>query len=252
MATSNLERVLTVFAGISAGDAGAATQYIDHGRFVQHNPYVADGVEGLMQFIRQSACDQLQLTVVRAFQDGPYVVTQAKRKRSGRNVFFDIFRFEDDLVVEHWAFSTTDAPPNQSGHTQTDGPTAAKLLENTEKNKSIVREYYQTIHVAGEHNKIPQYFSGDHCIRHEPGVRDGVAAFKRDLEELTKNRSIDEIKFVFGQGDFVFIAAKGSHQDAPCVYVDLYRVEDGKIAERWGFAEEVPPRAEWKNNNGML
>jgi predicted SnoaL-like aldol condensation-catalyzing enzyme len=251
-AKSNIERVLTVFAGISAGDVGTTTQYIDHGRFVQHNPYAATGVEGLMQFIRQSPRDQLQLTVVRAFQDGPYVVTQAKGQRSGRNVFFDIFRFEDDLVVEHWAFSTTDAPPNQSGHTQTDGPTEAKLSENTEKNKSTVREYYQTIHVSGDHKTIPQYFSGDHCIRHEPGVRDGVAAFKRDLEELTKNRSIDEIKFVFGQGDFVFIAAKGSHEGNPCVYVDLYRVEDGKIAERWGFSEEIPPQEEWKNNNGML
>ena len=47
-ATSNIERVLTVSAGISAGDVGTATQYIDHGRFVQHNPYAATGVEGLM------------------------------------------------------------------------------------------------------------------------------------------------------------------------------------------------------------
>ena len=149
-------------------------------------------------------------------------------------------------------FSTEAAPPNESCHTQTDGPTKAKLSENTEKNKAIVRRYYETIHVSGDHSKIPQYFSGDHCIRHEPGVRDGVENFKRDLEELVKHRSIDEIKFSFAQGDFVFIAAKGSHQDAPCVYVDLYRVENGKIAERWGFPEEVPPEGESKNNNGML
>ena len=145
-----------------------------------------------------------------------------------------------------------DAPPNQSGHTQTDGPTQAKLSEDTEKNKSIVREYYETIHVSGDHSKIPQYFLGDHCIRHEPGVRDGVTAFKRDLTELVIHRSIDEIKFVLGQGDFVFKAAKGSHKGGPCVYIDLYRVEDGKIAERWGFPEKTPPRDEWKNNNGML
>ena len=170
----------------------------------------------------------------------------------GQSVFFDIFRFEDGLIVEHWVFSAQGAPPNKSGHTQTDGPTQAKLSDDTEKNKSIVREYYQTIHVSGDHSRIPQYFSGDHCIRHEPGVRDGVAAFKRDLEELVKHRSIDEIKFVLGQGDFVFIAAKGSHEGNPCVYIDLYRVEDGKIAERWGFPEKTPPRDEWKNNNGML
>jgi len=252
MAETDLERVLTMFEGISAGDVDLATQYIDQKRFVQHNPYARDGVEGLTQFIKRSPRDQLQLTVVRAFQDGPYVVTHATGKRSGRNVFFDIFRFEDGLVVEHWAFSAMDAPPNQSGHTQTDGPTKAKASEDTEKNKSIVYEYYETIHVSGNHGRIPQYFSGDHCIRHEPGVRDGVENFKHDLEVLTKNRSIDEIKFVFGQGDFAFIAAQGSHQSNPCVYIDLYRVENGKIAERWGFPEEVPPREEWKNNNGIL
>jgi predicted SnoaL-like aldol condensation-catalyzing enzyme len=252
MTTTNIEKVLTIFHGISAGDVNLATQHIDHKRFVQHNPYATDGVEGLTQFINQSPRYQLQLTVVRVFQDGPYVVTQAKGQRSGRNVFFDIFRFEDGLVVEHWAFSAMDAPPNQSGHTQTDGPTQPKLSEDTEKNKSIVREYYETIHVSGDHSKIPQYFAGDHCIRHEPGVRDGVTAFKRDLAELVKHRSIDEIKFVLGQGDFVFIAAKGSHKGGPCVYIDLYRVEDQKIAERWGFPEQTPPQEEWKNNNGML
>ena len=252
MAKTDIEKALAIFHGISAGDVDLATQHIDHQRFVQHNPYATDGVEGLTQFIKQSPRAQLQLTVVRAFQDGPYVVTQSKGQRSGRNVFFDIFRFENGLVVEHWAFSTMDAPRNQSGHTQTDGPTEAKLSADTEKNKSLIREYYETIHVTGHHSKIPQYFSGDHCIRHEPGVHDGVAAFKRDLEELTKHRSIDEIKFVLGQGDFVFIAAKGSHESAPCLYIDLYRVEDRKIVERWGFPEELPSHEELKNNNGVL
>jgi predicted SnoaL-like aldol condensation-catalyzing enzyme/uncharacterized protein YndB with AHSA1/START domain len=252
MAKTDIEKVLTIFQGISAGDVDLATQYIDHQCFVQHNPYAGDGVEGLRQFISQSPRDQLQLTVVRAFQDGHYVVTQAGGQRSGRSVFFDIFRFEDGLVVEHWAFSAMDAPPNLSGHTQTDGPTEVKLSADTEKNKSIVREYYETIHVSGDHNKIPQYFHGDHCIRHEPGVRDGVTAFKRDLEELTRYRRIDEIKFVLGQGDFVFIAAKGSHESRPCIYIDLYRVEDEKIAERWGFPEELPPQKDLKNYNGML
>jgi predicted SnoaL-like aldol condensation-catalyzing enzyme len=251
-AKTDIEKILTVFQGISAGNVGLATQHINDKRFVQHNPYATDGVEGLTQFIKQSPRDQLQLTVVRAFEDGAYVVTHATGQRSGRNVFFDIFRFEDGLVVEHWAFSAMDAPPNQSGHTQTDGPTEAKTSEDTEENKSLVREYYETIHIAGNHDKIPQYFSGDHCIRHEPGVRDGVQNFKRDLAVLVKNRSIDEIKFLFGQGDFVFIAAKGFHESRPCVYIDLYRVEDGKIAERWGFSEEFPPQEEWKNKNGML
>jgi len=251
MTKSDIEKVSDVFEGISAGDVSLATRYIDHKRFVQHNPYAADGVEGLTRFIAQSPRDQLQLTMLRAIQDGCYVVTQAKGQRSGRNIFFDIFRFEDGLIVEHWAFSTEAVPPNESGHTQIDGPTEAKLSADTEKNKSVIREYYHTVHIAGDHSKIPHYVAADQ-VRHEPGVRDGLAPFLRDLKEITKNRTIDEIKFLFGQGDFVFIAAKGTHEGSPCVYIDLYRVENEKIVEHWGFPEAIPPQEEWRNNNGML
>jgi predicted SnoaL-like aldol condensation-catalyzing enzyme len=252
MANSDIEKVLTVLRGIGDRDADLATMYMNPKKYIQHNPQAADGVDGLRGYIGRFPRENHRLKVVRAFQDGPYVFTQEDGLILGQNIFFDLFRFEDGLIVEHWVFSAKAAPPNQSGHTQTDGPAQAKLSEDKEKNKSIVREYYETIHISGDHSKIPQYFSGDHCIRHEPGVRDGVAAFKRDLEELTKHRSIDEIKFVLGQGDFVFIAARGSHEGNPCVYVDLYRVENGKIAERWGFPDEIPPQEQWKNNNGML
>jgi len=250
MATSEIEKVLTMFRGIASRDPDLATRWINPVRYTQHDPHAADGVEGLRKHIGRFP-EENHLKVVRIFQDGRYVFTHVEGPILGQGVFFDLFRFEDGLIVEHWAFSAQGAPPNQSGHTQTDGPTEARHLQDTEQNKSIVRDYYQTIHVSGDHGKIPRYFSGDQCIRHEPGVRDGVAAFKRDLAALVKRRSIDEIRFVLGQGDFVFIAAKGSHELAPCVYIDLYRVENEKIAERWGFPEDVPPQAEW-NNNGML
>jgi predicted SnoaL-like aldol condensation-catalyzing enzyme len=252
MAQSDIEKVLAVFAGISAGDVHTATRYIDHTRFLQHNPYAADGVEGLAQFIRESPRDQLKLTVTRALQDGPYVVTQAKGQRSGKNIFFDVFRFKDNLIVEHWAFSAKDAPPNESGHTQIDGPTEAKHLEDTEKNKSFVRRYYETFHIRGHHYDREQYFTAEVMIRHEPGVRDGVSEFMRDVEVLMQHRTIDEIELLLGQGDFVFLAARGTHEGKPCVYIDLYRVENEKVVEHWGFPEMLPPPAEWKNSNGML
>ena len=249
MHISEIEKALTVLQGIGAKDVLLATKYMNPAKYVEHNPSAADGVNGLMQHISQLPGESPHLEARRIFQDGPYVFSH---EEGPQRVFFEIFRFEDGSIVEHWKFSTKTAPPNQSGHTQTDGPTQAKLSEDTERNKKFVRGYYETIHVSGDHSKIPQYFDGDHCIRHEPGVRDGVSAFTRDLETLTKERSIDEIRFVFGQGDFVFIAAKGSHRDDPCIYIDLYRVENDKIAERWGFRDKIPPEAQWKNTNGML
>ena len=155
-------------------------------------------------------------------------------------------------MVEHWLFSAPAAPPNESGHIQIDGPTEAKNLQNTEKNKSFVREYYETFHIAGNHGNPQQYFTGDYCVRHEPGVKDGVGAFLHDVEQLMQHRTIDELKFLLGQGDFVFTAAKGTHEGEPSVYVDLYRVEDEKIVEHWGFPQKVPPQRELKNHNGIL
>jgi predicted SnoaL-like aldol condensation-catalyzing enzyme len=252
MANSDIEKALTLLQGIGSGNADLATRHVHRKRYVEHDPRSADGVDGLREYIRELSKENHHLKVVRAFQDGIYVFTQTDGLILGKNTFFDIFRFQDGLIVEHWVFPAKAAPPNESGHTQTDGPIDAKHINDTEKNKSFMREYYQTFHVSGDHSRANRYFTGDLCIRHEPGVRDGVAEFLRDVEVLMQHRTIDEVKLLLGQGDFVFIAAKGTHEGDPCVYIDLYRVEDEKIVEHWGFPERVPPQEEWKNNNGIL
>src|ERR1700685_2122612 len=235
MAKSDIEKALAVLQGIGNRDADLATKYMNPTKYKQHNPHAADGVEGLRECISQFPNENHHLKGVRAFQDGPYVFTQEDGVILGQNTFFDVFRFEDGLIVEHWVFSAKAGPPNTSGHTQTDGPTEAKHLEDTEKNKSLLRRYYETFHIRGDHSRSEQYFTGDLMIRHEPGVRDGVAEFMRGVEVLMQHRTIDEIKLLLGQGDLVFIAAKGKHEGDPCVYIDLYRVEHEKLVEHWGF-----------------
>jgi predicted SnoaL-like aldol condensation-catalyzing enzyme len=96
------------------------------------------------------------------------------------------------------------------------------------------------VHLEARHDLIPRYFSGDRCVRHEPGAADGVGAFMRDLQFLTRDRTINEIKLLLGQGHFVFLAARGTHWGEPCVYIDLYRVEDAKLVEHWGFPVQAP------------
>ena len=154
MANSDIEKVLTVFQGMATRDADLATRYVTPRKYIEHNPRFADGADGLREYISRFPLENHSLKVARAFQDGSYVFTQEEVLILGQGVFFDIFRFEDGLIVEHWVFSTKAAPPNKCGHTQTDGPTRANLSADTEKNKAIVREYYQTIHVSGDHGKI--------------------------------------------------------------------------------------------------
>ena len=190
--------------------------------------------------------------VVRIFEDGPYVFAQTDGNIGGLNTFFDVFRFENDFIVEHWRFASEAAPPNKSGHTQVDAPTQARDLEETCRNKAILHDYYETFHLKGNHDRSGEYFVEGHMIRHEPGVSDGVQEFLSDVKVLMQHRTIDRIKLLLGQGDFVFLVAEGTHENKPCLYIDLYRLEKLKIVEHWGFPQPVPLVERLKNANGML
>jgi predicted SnoaL-like aldol condensation-catalyzing enzyme len=243
---------MAVLYGLASGDAQLATQYLSPDCFIQHDPLVADGIAGVSEQISRSPSKEDRLEAARVFVDHAFVVVHGRTDNGEGEVFFAVFRFDDDLIVEHWHFSVPAAPPNESGHSQTDGATHPDDRQDTDRNKVLVRDYYESVHIAGKHDRIRCYMSDGRQIRHEPGVRDGVEAFEKDLATLTLSRTIEEIVLLLGQGDFVFIAAKGTHNGEPCAYIDLYRVEADKLVEHWGFPEAVPPREKWKNANGLI
>ena len=244
------EAVRAVIQAIRAKDTDHATKNV-HRDFLQHSPFMAAGLVGFKQWVVESTLDDLQLHIVRMIEDGAYVVAQLKAESNGDDIFA-VYRFEDGSIIEHWAFTAPNAPPNKSSHTQVDGPLAPQHLEDTEINKEFARRYYQTFHLAGNRTHNEEFFTGDLMIRHEPGVRDGLAEFLSDVETLMQHRTIDEIKLLLGQGDLIFIAAKGSHEGKPCVYIDLYRVDNMKIVEHWGFPEMVPSQTQVRNSHAML
>ena len=74
-------------------------------------------------------------------------------------------------------------------------------------------------------------------IRHEPGASDGAEAFLRDLAMATRERTLDEIKLLLGEGDLFFLAALSTYRGDPCAYIDLYRV-DGSASSSTGASTE--------------
>jgi predicted SnoaL-like aldol condensation-catalyzing enzyme len=69
------------------------------------------------------------------------------------------------------------------------------------------------------------------------GVERGMHMFKR----LASTSPQVHLLRMFEDGDYVF-----GH-----VY-DLFRIADGKIVEHWDSIEAIPPRSEWKNENGKF
>jgi predicted SnoaL-like aldol condensation-catalyzing enzyme len=75
--------------------------------YTQHNPRIADGLEGLAQFIDSVKRDFPDLTVdvKRLVAEGNYVVGHVHGIRvpgQAGTAIVDIFRFEDNRIVEHW------------------------------------------------------------------------------------------------------------------------------------------------------
>jgi predicted SnoaL-like aldol condensation-catalyzing enzyme len=56
-----------------------------------------------------------------------------------------------------------------------------------------------------------------------------------------------EVKRVVGEGNFILVHAKFSMGGADSVVYDLFRVENGKVAEHWDVIEAVPATAEHAN-----
>lgn len=57
---------------------------------------------------------------------------------------------------------------------------------------------------------------------------------------------------MLGEGNFVLLVSEGNFGEQSTSYYDLYRIQDGKIAEHWDTLEPIPPRADWKNANGKF
>jgi predicted SnoaL-like aldol condensation-catalyzing enzyme len=255
MAINNIERALTIFRGIASRNKELATRYMHSTKYKQHNPHARDGVAGVEEWIDLLPPGRHRLATVRAFQDGPYVFAHTVGNLIRPEVFLDVFSFEDGLVVEHWVVWTSLAKPNGSGHAQTDGPAVANDRDKTESNKAFVRHFYNSVLIPRNFEKIPDFFQGNQFLRHDPDAEDGMRAFQRELETSqgqNKPLKIQEVKLVLGEGDFVLAASKGSLAGAGFVFFDLYRVENEKLAEHWSVPMEIPPEAEWKNQNGML
>ncbi len=79
--------------------------------------------------------------VIRVFQDGDYVFTHTEYDFFGPKAGFDVFRFENGLIVEHWDNLLEVQKPNPSSRTQFDGATELKDLSKTEANKKVITDF---------------------------------------------------------------------------------------------------------------
>lgn len=253
--TSNKDKAVAVLNSIETGDTKAIS-YINGQHYTQHNLAVGDGLAGFGEVLQALPKGSAKVNIVRAFEDGNYVFTQTDYNFFGPKVGFDVFRFDKGLIVEHWDNLTIKADkPNPSGRTQLDGTLTITDLDKTAANKALVSDFVNTVLVKGEYQKMSQFFEGDHYIQHNSAIADGLSGLGQAIEEMAKHgisMTFTKVHKVLGEGNFVLTISEGKFAGKETSYYDLFRVENGKIAEHWDVIETIAPKSEWKNTNGKF
>jgi len=255
MEISNKEKVVALLKSIETG-AQEPVGYINPNKYIQHNLGVADGLVGFGALLQQLPPNSAKVNTVRAFEDGNFVFTQTDYNFFGPKIGFDIFRFENGKIVEHWDnLQETPENPNPSGNTMIDGTTEIKDIDKTEENKTLVKNFVNDILVNGKMEKLSGYFDGDNYIQHNPNIANGLSGLGKALEYMASQgitMKYNKVHRVLGEGNFVLTVSEGSFADKNTSFYDLFRVENGKIAEHWDVMETIAPKEEWKNDNGKF
>ena len=255
METSNKEKVVALLNSIETGDQSAVS-YVNPTKYTQHNLMVADGLAGFVAVLKALPKDSSKVNVIRAFSDGEYVFTHTDYNFFGPKIGFDVFKFEEGLIVEHWDnLDEKSTRANPSGRTQIDGPTEIKDLDKTDVNKSLVADFVESILIKGDFNKLSSFFDNDHYHQHNTMIADGLSGLGQALEAM-KNNGITMVYTtnhkILGEGNFVLSISEGAFAGKPTSFYDLFRVENGKIVEHWDVIETIAPKEQWKNTNSKF
>ncbi|WP_286240578.1 nuclear transport factor 2 family protein [Neptuniibacter halophilus] len=249
------QQVVELLKSIETGDPAPAA-VINPEQYIQHNLAVADGLAGFASLLQALPPGSARADTRRAFQDGDYVFTHTEYDFFGPKIGFDIFRFENGLIVEHWDnLQETPEHLNPSGRSMIDGATELTDLDKTEQNKALVRQFVSDVLIGQQYEKMASFFAGDHYLQHNPMIGDGLSGLGTALEALAKQDirlEYDKIHLLLGEGNFVLAVSEGRFGGEHTAYYDLFRVADGKIVEHWDTIETIPPQAEWKNTNGKF
>jgi len=254
MALNKKEQICALLKGIETGDP-ASISVVNEEQYIQHNPRTHEGSEGLAELFKRLSKTSPRVNIVRVFEDDDFVFAHTEYDFATRNIGFEIFRFNNGQAIEHWDNIQKRLGPNIAGHTMVDGETEATDHEMTESNRIVVQSFIEDVLIHGHLEEMDAYVSREHYTEHNPRFDDDLV----DLCAALSKSLTDDFSFKYekchrllAEGNFVLSVCEGYTGNNLSSFFDLYRLQDGKIVEHWDTTEVVPPRSEWKNNNGKF
>lgn len=141
-----------------------------------------------------------------------------------------------------------------SGGTKSAGPAAEEHMTDAETQalspRAAITDYARLLFIERKPSEaFAKYYAPD-LIQHDPWIADGSGGDDDFLEERRKenpdeylptDQFVTVVHNIFADGDYVAIKSHvfTSPQDPGRVFVDIWRMENGKFAEHWDVIEEI-------------
>ena len=255
---TNIEKALALINTFATGDTETAKGLLAPG-YIQHNLAYGTGADAFVGSVAYLGSAPVKTTVknIRAIEDGDKVFLQTVYNFAGmgEQVAFDIFRFDaNGKIAEHWDNLTAKADPNPSGHSQIDGTIEKKNVDK-EETRTVVASFVGDVLRGENPGKLTDYFDGDNYIQHNISIADGLSGLGAALAALAEQgiqMIYTKTHYVFADGNYGLAVSEGTFGGVPTTYYDLFRVEDGKIAEHWDVMETLAAEDTWANSNGKF
>ncbi len=235
MTSIRKQQIYALLKGIETGDPDSV-KVVNEYKYIQHNPHTREGGEGLAELFKRISKTNPHVEIVRIFEDGDFVFGHTIYDFASVGIGFEVFRYEGEQVVEHW-----DNIQPRIGN-MVGGSTEVRDLELTEANRNLIGRLIDEF-ISGKPEKIEKYIHRETFVEHSPTM---------DILEKAKTMKYTINHRLLAEGNFVLAVNEGYNGEVHTSFYDLFRVEQGKIVEHWETTDAVPPRSEWKNDNGKF
>jgi predicted SnoaL-like aldol condensation-catalyzing enzyme len=126
-------------------------------------------------------------------------------------------------------------------------------MSKEEANKAVILKLYDVI--FNQHNLVAAHdFMTEDYIQHNPEIPTGRTAFINYFEGFFKQFPDFHVHIekVFADGDYVIVYLNGKLGKGALgvAVVDIYRLENGLLAEHWDVMQKVPEES--ANANTMF
>jgi predicted SnoaL-like aldol condensation-catalyzing enzyme len=111
-------------------------------------------------------------------------------------------------------------------------------------NKKLVFDFWREVFQARNVERAPE-FMAENYLQHNPNVPTGRAAFMQVFGRTPKQAvkpTIDDLVTIVAEGDLVVLGFRRSLPDLEnegqtytTTWFDMFRIENGKIAEHWDY-----------------